>query len=111
MEGLIDEPALYSRALGEDEVQAHFAAGPAGMCKQPHISNIAVFFPGTARLEVKGPPSRELQVQRSSDSTHLVPPDHDQRFHGPLPGLRCGRGHSPMAVLPGCAETPNSGTK
>lgn len=67
LDGMIDEVAVYSRALNPAEVQANFAAGYAGMCKQSRISSISVLFPGTARLEVKGPPVRELHVQRSND--------------------------------------------
>ncbi len=32
-DGLIDEPSIYDRALSSAEIQAIFAAGPAGKCK------------------------------------------------------------------------------
>ena len=37
LQGTIDEPAIYSRALGSDEIQAIYAAGSAG--KQPDLAN------------------------------------------------------------------------
>ncbi len=37
--GLIDEASIYSRALSPAEVAALYAAGSAGMCKPPVITN------------------------------------------------------------------------
>jgi hypothetical protein len=36
--GLLDEPALYNRALGSNEIAAIYAAGSAGKCGSPRIS-------------------------------------------------------------------------
>ena len=66
-QGLIDEVAVYNRGLRADEVQAHFAAGAAGMCKQPQFYDIGAFFPGTVRLGLKGPPLKALQIEASPD--------------------------------------------
>ena len=73
--GLIDEPALYNRALSLAEVQSHFAAGALGMVKAPTIAAIGLFFPGDARLRIRGVPNRSVTIQSSTNLlswTHLV---------------------------------------
>jgi len=37
--GLIDEPAIFSRALTQAEIQAVYSAGSAGMCRRPKITS------------------------------------------------------------------------
>jgi hypothetical protein len=66
-QGLIDEVAVYSRALSLGEVQSHFNAGAAGMCKETALTGFAVFFPGTARIELRGPPAKVLTLQSSTN--------------------------------------------
>lgn len=48
-DGLIDEPAIYKRALGDDEMRAIFAAGAVGKCKTPPI---IITPPANARVAI-----------------------------------------------------------
>ena len=67
MNGLIDEPAVYNRALTAEEVQSHFAAGSAGMAKVPIFSAIGVFFPGNERLSIKGVAGKPVTIEGSTN--------------------------------------------
>jgi hypothetical protein len=67
MNGLIDEPAIYNRALSAVEIEAHYLAGSVGMCKATLLSKPALSFSGTARLDVKGPPLKTLRLQASTN--------------------------------------------
>lgn len=66
-QGLIDEVAVYDRALRPVEVADHFAAGAAGMCKRPLFTSIAPVFPSTVRLGIAGPPRNGLEIEVSRD--------------------------------------------
>lgn len=67
MNGLIDEAAVYNRALTAEEIQSHFVAGSAGMAKVPVFFRIGVFFPGNARLSIKGQAGKPLTIQSSTN--------------------------------------------
>ena len=41
--GLIDEPAVYNRALSADEIQAIYNAGSSGKCKEPLYASVGIY--------------------------------------------------------------------
>jgi hypothetical protein len=83
LDGMIDEAAIYNRALSAGEAQQHYAAGQAGMCKQPTLSSIAVYFSGTAFMSVKGPPtSTALQIEASTNLLQWSPLTTIDNFKG-----------------------------
>ena len=63
--GLIDEAAIYNRALTAEEIRAHFVAGSAGMAKLPVFTAIELSFPGTARISIKGQAGKVVAIQSS----------------------------------------------
>lgn len=67
LQGLIDEAAIYDRALTTEEVQSHFAASRAGMSKKLTFARIGVFFPGIARLTLHAVPRRSVTIEASTD--------------------------------------------
>jgi hypothetical protein len=67
MNGLIDEAAVYNRALTAEEIQSHFVAGSAGMAKAPVFSAIGLSFPGNARLSIKGQAGKAVTIQSSGN--------------------------------------------
>ena len=67
MNGLIDEAAIYNRALTEEEIQSHFVAGKVGMAKAPVFSAIDIFFPGNTRFSIKGQAGKAVTIQGSTD--------------------------------------------
>jgi hypothetical protein len=73
MNGLIDEPAIYNRALSAVEIESHYLAGSVGMCKVPVLLKPTLSFPGTARLDVKGPPLKTLRLQASTNLANWIP--------------------------------------
>jgi hypothetical protein len=72
MNGLIDEVAIYNRALTAAEIQSHFTAGRAGMCKAPVFAGIETLFPGVARLSIKGQAGKDLDIFGSTDLVNWV---------------------------------------
>jgi hypothetical protein len=71
--GLIDEAAIYNRALTAEEIQSHFAAGSAGMCKAPVFTGIGAFFPGYVRLPIKGKAGKTVVIQSSTNLIQWSP--------------------------------------
>ena len=82
MNGLIDEPAIYNRALTEEEIQSHFAAGSAGMAKVPVLSPIGVFFPGNARFSIRWQAGKAVTIQSSSNLLDWVTLTTDPNLTG-----------------------------
>ncbi|MDA1277521.1 MAG: LamG domain-containing protein, partial [Verrucomicrobia bacterium] len=80
--GLIDEAAIYGRALSADEIWAQFAAGSAGMAKAPVFSAIAPSFPGNVRLSIKGQAGKAVTIQSSTDLLDWVTLTTDPNLKG-----------------------------
>jgi hypothetical protein len=82
LDGMVDEAALYNRALTPLEVRSHFVAGRAGMCKVTVFSDIETFFPGLVQLSIKGPPLESLQVHSSTNFVDWSPLTTVSNFTG-----------------------------
>ena len=54
LNGAIDEPALYNRALSDQEIASIFQAGAAGKCRRPVLIALAPPASGLVRVTVKG---------------------------------------------------------
>ena len=70
LNGAIDEPALYKRALSDQEIAAIFQAGADGKCRRPVMLGVARAFDGNVRASVKGIPGLAHVLQVSTDLTH-----------------------------------------
>jgi hypothetical protein len=92
LDGMVDEAAVYNRALSAAEVQAHYAAGSAGMCKVPSFSQITVQFPEVTRVAVNGPPLRIQQIQASTNFCAWLPVATLTNFTGQAAVLDRGAG-------------------
>jgi len=82
MNGLIDETAIYNRALTAEEIQAHFVAGRVGMAKSPVLSGIGVFFPGNVRLLIKGIAGKAVTIESTTNLVDWVPLTTDANLTG-----------------------------
>jgi hypothetical protein len=82
--GLIDEAAIYNRALTPAEIQSHFAAGSAGMIRLPRFSEIGVFFPGIARFRLDGRSGIPIRIESSTDLINWSPMATNANFTGTI---------------------------
>jgi len=74
MDGLLDEAALYSRALSDEEIQAHFAAGSAGMCRlRPILVSGRFSFLFGYRFRIKGEAQTTYGLEASTDLIQWTP--------------------------------------
>ena len=67
LNGGIDEPALYNRALSDQEIASIFQTGATGKCRRPIVLALAPPVNGPVRATVKGIPGLPHVLQGSSD--------------------------------------------
>jgi len=69
--GIIDEPSIYNRALGTNEIAAIYAAGSEGKCPIIRITSITPNN-GLPHLVIHGLTGRTNFVERSTDLLHWI---------------------------------------
>lgn len=73
LNGAIDEPTLYNRALSDQEIASIFQQSAAGKCRSPIVLALTPPSQGSARVTVKGIPSLPHVLQGSTDLINWSP--------------------------------------
>ena len=73
LNGAIDEPAFYNRALSDQEIASIFQAGATGKCRRPIVLALAPPSSGAVRVTVKGLPNLPHVLEGSSDLNRWNP--------------------------------------
>lgn len=65
--GLLDEIAIYNRALSPSEIRSIHAAGSAGKCKAPAFAGIKRDWNGNVQLDLRGETGKNITIAYSID--------------------------------------------
>ena len=65
--GILDEVALFKRALSTAEIGAIYNSGKSGLCKPPEFVDVALESDRTVTLSVTGPVGKPVTLSQSAD--------------------------------------------